>query len=365
MLFELNASEFLELKATTFEEVGQRERDDLQRLLRDQIEIISPDTMVLDEEFSNWEDSSRRIDLLGLRKDGSLIVIEIKRTQDGGHAELQAIRYASMINSMTFQQGVDTLNKYLSRRGQSGDAETLIRDHIGNPDLIEESFARIVSILLVSADFSKELTTSVLWLRDFKVDIKCVQLKPYVRHSGEIMVDIRQLIPLPEAADFQTGVAIKRTLERSERTQQLEMPSHRERYKRFWTAFLERAIPELWWLKGAEPSYAFWQSRRPFPYGFDIKHDSYQVSWSSRGVKADWETINANRERITAALGSDLLWRDSRKPRVAKEVPFADAIRNEANWPVVHQGMIESMHGLIAALGSVGITPNQDDAEQE
>lgn len=361
MLFELNASEFSELNETTFEALGVHERSNLQRLLRDQIEIIAPDTMVLDEEFSKWEDSSRRIDLLGLRKDGSLVVIEIKRTQDGGHAELQAIRYASMINSMTFQQGVDTLNRYLMRRGQSGDAEALIRDHMGNPELVEDSFAQTVSILLVSADFSKELTTSVLWLREFEVDIRCVQLKPYLRNSGEVLVDIRQLIPLPEAADFQTGVAIKRALERSERTQQLEMPWYRERYKRFWTAFLERAIPEFSWLQGAEPSHAFWQSRPPCPYGFDIKNDSYQVSWASRGVKADWETIQANRERITAKLGTDLLWRDGRRPRVAKEVPFADALRNESHWPALHQSMIESMHGFAAVFGSIGITPSRDD----
>ncbi len=363
MLFEINASEFTEVRETTFEEVGLRERGDLQRLLRDQIEIISPDTIVLDEEFSNWEDSSRRIDLLGLHKDGSLVVIEIKRTQDGGHAELQAIRYASMISSMTFQQGVDTLSRYLSRRGQSDDAESRIREHMENPELTEETFARSVSILLVSADFSRELTTSVLWLRDFRVDIRCVQLKPYVRHSGEVLVDIRQLIPLPEATEFQTGVAIKRTLERSERTQHLEMPSYRERYHRFWTAFLERAIPEIRWLDGAEPSFAFWQTQTPCPFGFDIKHDSYQVSWTSRGVKADWETIQANRERITAALGTDLLWRDGRRPRVAKEVPFADALRNEAQWPALHHSMIESMHGFMAVFGSIGITPSRDDEE--
>jgi RecB family endonuclease NucS len=56
--------------------------------------IVSPDTIVIAEEFGEWEDSRRRIDLLGLDKNANLVVIELKRTDDGGHMELQALRYS-------------------------------------------------------------------------------------------------------------------------------------------------------------------------------------------------------------------------------------------------------------------------------
>ena len=46
---------------------------------------IAPETLVISEEFGEWEDSRRRIDLLGLDKDARLVVIELKRTEDGGH----------------------------------------------------------------------------------------------------------------------------------------------------------------------------------------------------------------------------------------------------------------------------------------
>ena len=48
--------------------------------------------MVLAEEFGDWQDSRRRIDLLCLDRDAGLVVVELKRTEDGGHMELQAIR---------------------------------------------------------------------------------------------------------------------------------------------------------------------------------------------------------------------------------------------------------------------------------
>jgi len=43
-------------------------------------------------------------------------VIELKRTNDGGHMDLQAIRYAAMVSTMTFKQSVETYAKFLKDR---------------------------------------------------------------------------------------------------------------------------------------------------------------------------------------------------------------------------------------------------------
>ena len=64
------------------------------------------------------EDSPRRIDLLGLDKDANLVVIELKRTEDGGHMELQAIRYASMVSTMTFERSAEIFGRYLATVGR-------------------------------------------------------------------------------------------------------------------------------------------------------------------------------------------------------------------------------------------------------
>ena len=146
-----------------FSELKLTERGDLQRLLRDRIDIIARDTLVIAEEFGDWDDSRRRIDLLAIDKEGCIVVIELKRTEDGGHMELQAIRYAAMVSAMTFDQAVDTFAAYLKRREDDRDARTTILDFI---DIEEESFGQDVRIVLASAEFSKELTTAALWLRE-------------------------------------------------------------------------------------------------------------------------------------------------------------------------------------------------------
>lgn len=114
-IFEIASDTIRTIEETTFGAAGIRERADLQRLLRKQIEIISPDTLIVAEEFCEWEDSKRRIDLLGVDSDANLVVIELKRTEDGGHMELQAIRYAAMVSTMTFDKVADVYAEFLLR----------------------------------------------------------------------------------------------------------------------------------------------------------------------------------------------------------------------------------------------------------
>src|SRR3954468_1819195 len=106
-IYEMTATQIRRIPESTFDQAGLKERDDLQRLLRSQINVIAPDVLVIGEEFCDWEDSKRRIDLLALDRDANLVVIELKRTEDGGHMELQAIRYAAMVSAMTFEKAVE------------------------------------------------------------------------------------------------------------------------------------------------------------------------------------------------------------------------------------------------------------------
>jgi len=202
--------------STTFAAEGITERDGLQRLLRDQIEIISPDTLVVAEEFGDWDESRRRIDLLGVDKDANLVVIELKRTQDGGHMELQAIRYAAMISTLTFDKVVDIFGRYLSNIGKEHDPESTLLEFLEWDEPVEDEFAQEVKIVLASAEFSKELTTAVMWLNDNGLDIRCIRLKPY-RDASKVYLDVQQVIPLPEAEEYQVSIRDKSRKEKESR----------------------------------------------------------------------------------------------------------------------------------------------------
>ncbi len=215
-IYEIGSDRLRKIDETRFVEVGLRERTDLQRLLRGQIEIVSPDTLVISEEFSQWEDSNRRIDLLGIDKEGNLVVIELKRTEDGGHMELQALRYAAMVSTMTFERAVEVYSDYLRQTGSSQDAQSTLLEFLELDEPDDDLFAQDVRIVLVSAEFSKELTTTVMWLNERGLDIQCIRLKPY-KDADRVLVDVQQIIPLPEAEDYRVRLKEKQQRERTAR----------------------------------------------------------------------------------------------------------------------------------------------------
>lgn len=180
------------------QEHGIRERQDLQRLLRESISCLGEDLLLLGEEVSEWQDSRRRIDLLALDRTGALVVIELKRTEDGGHMELQAIRYAAMVSTLRFHEVAAAHSRF--RGLEHAEAESAILEFL---DLTEApaDFGKRVRIVLVSADFSRELTSAVLWLNDNGLDIRCVRVRPYLLDHRTV-VEIDQIIPLREAQDY-------------------------------------------------------------------------------------------------------------------------------------------------------------------
>lgn len=205
MLFTFKDRQITAIDSTQFSAEGIQERTDLQAALRDNIDVISPDTMVLSEEFSGWTEGARRIDLLGIDKQANLVVIELKRDETGAHMELQSLRYAAMVSTLTFKRAIEIHQQYLDKRAIEKEAEEEILSFLGWSDPQEEQFPTDVRIVLASANFSKELTTAVMWLNERDLDIRCVRLQPY-KLGDELLLDIEQIIPLPEAQEYQVRI---------------------------------------------------------------------------------------------------------------------------------------------------------------
>ncbi|MGH7281396.1 MAG: hypothetical protein ACRELY_07740 [Polyangiaceae bacterium] len=240
MMWQLDSDKtnITKVEEVTFAEIGMKERSDLQRLLRSNIGVISPRTLVIAEEYGDWEESRRRIDLLGLDDEANFVVIELKRTEDGGHMDLQAVRYAAMISAMTFAKAVQTYEKYLRQIGQQTDAEEALLDFLDWESPRESEFGREVRIVLASAEFSKELTTSVLWLNEREIDIRCVRVKPY-RVDDRVLIDVQQVIPLPETAEYQVQLKQKAAEEKKDRESTID-------FTRYDLVLEGKTYPRLW-----------------------------------------------------------------------------------------------------------------------
>lgn len=354
-IYEARPEGLQPLTATSFEAEGWRERGDIQRLLKDRIASLEDGLLVLTDEFSGWADSTRRIDLLCLDDEANLVVVELKRNEDGGHMELQALRYAAMVSAMTFDQAVDTLARYRNRANPDPDeARADILAFLGWSEPDEDSFAIETRIILAAADFGKELTTSVLWLRDRGIDIRCVRLKPYRMEDGRLLLDIQQLIPLPEAEDFQTKLGEKRLAERRGRAERHDL------MLRFWQSLLARpaaqARPDL--NSNRTPKDSSYLPGRIGRAGITVNYVAGETTarveflFQRRDGKELLHRLMQERAAIEADFGGPLDWREreeARQCRVVFEVPGGYRSPEE-DWPNIQDRLIDAMARLDAAL---------------
>jgi hypothetical protein len=74
--------------------------------------------------------------------------------------------------------------------------------------------------VLASAEFSRELTSAVLWLNEHGLDIRCVRLQPYT-DGARVFIDVQQILPLPEASEYFVNLREKQAEERKARRDSL------------------------------------------------------------------------------------------------------------------------------------------------
>lgn len=355
-LYEMTLDTFRPLTQASFADLGLRERDDLQRLLRSQIEVLGDDLYVLTEEFSDWADSRRRVDLLAIDSQANLVVIELKRTNDGGHMELQAIRYASMVSAMTFERAEQIHRTFLTRMGEAAEeAQARILDFLAWEEPDEEAFAPDVRIVLVSEDFGKELTTAVLWLRERDIDISCVRLRPF-QDGEKRLIDVQQIIPLPEANEYQVQLREKGQVGRKKRAERYD-----ERL-RFWEGLLaiarSRNTRHAHIKAGTNSWIRAGSGIRGLAFNYTIvQNNGVAEIYIDRGNSAEnkdiFDRLHTRKEPIETAFGEPLVWErldTKRACRIKHFVKLGGYRSPESEWPEVQSLMVEAMIRLEAAL---------------
>lgn len=168
----------------------------------------------------------KRADLLAVHRDGSLVVIEIKRDAQDAKSrsesmEFQALRYAAASRKLTASDVVGLFKNYLKKHESGNEAVEMGDDHwrteavkrlgahLAEEDekLTEEDLNDIIKpqmkqkIYLVAAGYEGDSTAACAWLREHKIDICAFLLRPYVI-AGKPILERERLIPPPELDEF-------------------------------------------------------------------------------------------------------------------------------------------------------------------
>jgi hypothetical protein len=351
-LYRVTPDKLESVSPTTFAAESLLERKDLQRLLHRDISPIGEDLMVIAEEYGEWEDSNRRIDLLCLSKGRDLVVVEIKRTEDGGHMELQAIRYAAMVSSMTLEQVIQA-----HARAHGGDPETAKGEVLGFLELDTEEEAELtgdVRIVLVAANFSTELTTAVLWLNQREVDITCIRLRPY-RMGDDVLIDATQIIPLPESAEYEVKIRAQ------DKEKRKVLGARQEIFRKFWAQLIDRSKARTDLLANRSTTADHWLSAGIGRGGFSLsatllqnngRVECYIRTGNEEKSTAAFKTLLARKGEIEASFGEALDWQELPGRlgcRIDKELPGGWK-SPESDWPEMQDRMIDAMIRLERAL---------------
>lgn len=349
-IFEARSECLVAVPQTTFKDHNMQERA-LQRLLKDNISALGDGLMVLAEEFGSWSGSQRRIDLLCLDSDANLVVVELKRTQDGGHMDLQALRYAAMVSRMTFAEAVATLAQGRdANQPDEGRAEADILDFLQWSVPNQTTFARSTRIILAVADFALEVTTTVMWLRASGIDIRCVRLRPYAQPQGPLLLDIQQTIPPPEAAEFQIQLDVKRSAERK------EMAEGKSLRLQFWEQLLALANTKTPLHAGrtaADLGY-MWAAvgRAGFMLNYVTRAFDSRVELYIADDKLGFDALFAKHDVIDDAFGVPLKW-DRLPKAAASRISWATdgGYRSPPEtWPATHERLVDGMLRLDRAV---------------
>jgi hypothetical protein len=354
-LFRVTDQKLEPVPSTTFVAEAILERKHLQKLFMADVSPLGEDLMVLSEEYGNWEDARRRIDVLCLDKSGRLVVVELKRTEDGGHMDLQAIRYAAMVSSMTADQAIGAHAKYLGVSDAVDTAKAAILAFLELESVDDIEFTGEVRIILVAANFSPEITTSVLWLNRQGLDVTCVRLIPY-KLGPDVLVDVTQIIPLPEAEIYEVRIRTQ-----VEETRKARSVRH-EIFRRFWSQFIERSKTSTRLFANRSTSSDHWLSagigRAGFTINVSITKDRARVecfiSMDSDPVRSKlaYQSLHAKREQIEIAFGSQLDWQELPEKigcRICSDIDSGWR-SPELEWPTLQDKMIETAARMEKAL---------------
>lgn len=209
---------------------------------------------------------------------------------------------------------------------------------------------------MASSDFGRELTTAVLWLRDYDIDVRCVRLRPHKMEDGRVLVDVQPLIPLPETASFQTQLGVKRQAERRERSERHEL-----RFE-FWTALLTLSAQRTPLFAKRSPNDSTY-IQAPFGrpgfryYYFATKDDAGVSMWitSSRGAdftRSLFRKLKSQKGAIETEFGEQLEWREEASAKSSAIIFTTDGgyRAGQDKWPNLHGTLVDALLRLDAAL---------------
>lgn len=334
------------LKQRTFSELGLRERANLQEWIANHPTALGEELLIIQKEFSGFADTAERLDLLALDRQGKLVVIENKLDDSGRDVTWQALKYASYCSSLSKEQIRSVFQLYLDLGGGGGLAEDRLAEFFqAEYEELELNPGVSQRIVLIAGSFRKEVTSTVLWLMNYKLQLQCFEATVYSL-GDELFLALDQIIPLRGAEEYIIGMAGKT---QEEAVRQKEAPERYRVRREFWTYVLERMNQETDLFRNISPGKDAWIGT-----GAGIGSVVFNMVATGKNARVElyinrerqeneqiFDALYARREEFDREIGMPLGWlRNDEGKGCRIEAAVEANVYNRDRWPQIADFLI-------------------------
>ena len=348
-----------EIDSKAFSQLGIKERENLQEWIVNTPTFFGEEMLIIQKEFDGFDDTKERLDILALDKFGDIVVIENKLDDTGRDVMWQVLKYASYCATLSKVQIKTIYQQYLDKQRIKEDAENNITDFFNVSDFTELELNKSQRIIMVSAHFRKEVTSTVLWLlNNYKLKIQCFKTKPYTLDS-QLFLNVEQIIPVKEVEDYMIRMADKK---KEDSDTQEELKSRNKIREKFWQNILDKYNKtESRLFENISPSKDNWITAGVGMSGLGLnfvisKTHGRTELYISRGIfeenKYIFDQLYAQKEQIQADFGGELVWErmDKKKSSRIRYDLYDVNCYNEEDWDKMMSFMIDGMLRMEKAL---------------
>lgn len=340
------------LESRSFSDLGFREREHLQEWIANNTESLGEELLVIQKEFNGFNDTNERLDLLALDKKGNLVVIENKLDDSGRDVTWQVLKYASYCSSLIKEQIKNIYQDYLNKISIDQSAEENLKEFLECDDYEEIILNKGLTqrIILVAANFRKEVTSTVLWLMNYKLKIQCFKVTPF-QFENQLFLNFEQIIPMKDAEEYVINMAEKNQADIN--IQEVSKSRYNTRIE-FWKTLLPRINEKTDLFKNISPTKDNWISTgtgiSSVSYNFGISRIYARVEvYLQRAQKEEnkfiFDELEKYKETIERDFGDKLIWErlDDKKACRIKYQKEEVNIFNENDWPVMLEFLVDAM----------------------
>jgi len=352
----------------TFAELGFKEKENLQEWLANNPEALGEELLVIQKEFSGFSDTKERLDLLALDKQGNLVIIENKLDDTGKDVTWQVLKYASYCSTLSKKDITAIYQEYLDKTIKNESAEDKLVEFFNDVEYeeIQLNKGQTQRIIMVAGNFRKEVTSTVLWLMNYKLRIQCFKVTPYAL-DNQLFLDVEQIIPMKDTEEYIISMADKT---QEDIDSQEELKSRHYQRMEFWKMLLSEMNSKSALFQNVNPAKEQWLSAGAglsgvafnFVAGQNyVRTEVYIARPVAEENKFIYDELYKLKETIEANFGGDLEWGrlDDKKASRIKHKMVNVNFYNQEEWGKMIAFMVDSMVRMEKAFKSTLVDINQ------